>query len=326
MGPPYWFSKPSLKSLKLPEKALSVKQGVRISGHPVRNNTVKNSFRDATVGMEALGRKWMLVLGVIAVATIGVNLALFLLIYPALTGQSTGLEGYRSTFSDGSVKGLGIPNLQYGQAEQQAKTISVTGTGVAKAKPDRAVISLSVVTQADTAEKAVSENADKMDRVVRAVRTMGILENQTETSAYSLSPVWEYPKEDSPRIVGYMCSNMIRVTVKDLNKVGGIIDAAVAAGANQVSSLQFTISEEAMRQLELEALSLAVKDAASKASTIATAAGITLIGPVSISLSGYSPYVRSYAFESIAGSVSTPILSPEEVSVTVSVSAVFEFK
>jgi uncharacterized protein YggE len=276
--------------------------------------------------MEALSRKWMLALGVIAVAAIGVNLALLVITYPALTSQLTSLEEYRFTISDGSARSPATPILQYEQVEQQVKTISVTGTGVVKAKPDRAVISLSVVTQADTAEKAVSENADKMDRVVKAVRAMGILENQTETSAYSLNPIWEYPKEGSSRIVGYTCSNTVRVTVKDLNKVGGIIDAAVAAGANQVSSLQFTISEEAMRQLGLNALSLAVIDAASKASTIATAAGVTLVGPLSISLSGYSPYVRSYAFESIAGSLTTPILSPEEVSVTVSVSAVYEFK
>jgi uncharacterized protein YggE len=276
--------------------------------------------------MEAFNSKWVLILGLIAVVTTGVNLALLARTYPVLTGQSTSLEEYRFTISDSSVKNSGIPSLNYGQAEQQVKTISVTGTGVVKAKPDRVVISLSVVTQADTAEKAVSENTDKMDRVIKAVRAMGILENQTETSAYSLNPVFEYPREGSPRIVGYTCSNTIRVTVKDLNKVGGVIDAAVSAGANQVSSLQFTISEEAMRQLGLNALSLAVKDAALKASTIATAAGVTLIGPVSISLSGYSPYVRSYAFDSISGSFQTPILSPEEVSITVTVSAVYEFK
>lgn len=276
---------------------------------------------------EMLSRKWLLALGVIFVAAMGVNLALLVGIYPALLSQQAGSENRSTIFEEGVAKNFGTPVLQdTGQAEQQMKTISVTGTGVVKARPDRVVLSLSVVTQADTAEEAVSENADKMDRVVKAVRNMGILENQTETSAYSLSPIWEYPKEGSPRIVGYTCSNTIRVTVKNLNKVGEVIDVAVAAGANQVSSIQFTISDEAMRQLGLNALSLAVKDAASKASTIATAAGVTLVGPVSISISGYSPYVRSYAFEAVSGIAPTPILSPEEVSVTVSVSAVYEFK
>lgn len=282
--------------------------------------------------MEDLSRKWVLMLGIIAVATIGVNLVLLLRggIYPALISWPTRPISLEETWE---IVNLTVPKnrvtpflqLDTGRVEQQ-KTISVTGTGVVKAKPDRAIVSFSVVTQADTAEKAISENADRMNRVIKAVRRMGILENQTETSAYSLNPLWEYPDEGSPRIVGYACSSTLRVTVKDLNKVGEVIDAAVTAGANQVSSLQFTISDEAMRKLGLDALSLAVKDATSKASTIATAAGVTLIGPVSISLLGYSPYVRSYAFESIARSVVTPILSPEEVSVTVSVSAIYEFK
>lgn len=277
---------------------------------------------------EMLSRKWLLALSVIFVAATGVNLALLAGIYPAFISQQTGSEYRFNIVEEGFAKTSGIPGpLDTAQAEQQVKTISVTGTGVVKARPDRAVLSLSVVTQAESAGEAISENADKMERVIKAVRTIGILENQTETSEYSLTPIWEYPKEGgSPWIVGYTCSNTIRVTVKNLNRVGEVIDTAVTAGVNQVSSLQFTISDEAMRQLGLNALSLAVKDASSKASTIAAAAGVTLVGPVSISLSWYSPYVKSYAFESAMGRVTTPIISPEEISVTVSVSAIYEFK
>ncbi|MEM2687676.1 MAG: SIMPL domain-containing protein, partial [Thermoproteota archaeon] len=170
---------------------------------------------------EMLSRKWVLALGVILVAAIGVNLAILVGIYPAIISQQAGSE-YRFNIVENFAKSSGIPALlDTGQAEQQAKTISVTGTGVVKAKPDRAVLSLTVVTQAESAGEAISENADKMDRVIKAVRTIGILENQTETSAYSLTPIWEYPKEGgSPRIVGYTCSNTIRVTVKNLNRVG----------------------------------------------------------------------------------------------------------
>ncbi|MGQ9478708.1 MAG: SIMPL domain-containing protein [Thermoproteota archaeon] len=274
-----------------------------------------------------VSRNWMLLLSVIAVATIGVNLVLLAGIYPTLFGQSARSGEYAYTAEEGLGKNLFTPYLQGDTSQvEQSKTISVTGTGVVKTKPDRAVISFSVVTQADTAEEALSENAAKMDSVIRAVRAAGIFENQTETSAYSLNLVWEHPDRGSPKMVGYTCSNTIKVTIKNLSKVGEIIDVAVSAGANQASSLQFTISEEAMSQLGLNALSLAVRDAASKATTIADAAGVTLTGPVSISLSGYSPYVRTYAFESIAPSIATPILSPEEVSVTVSVSAIYEFR
>ncbi|MEM2088183.1 MAG: SIMPL domain-containing protein [Thermoproteota archaeon] len=272
-------------------------------------------------------RSWILLLGVIAAVSIGVSLALLAGISPILFNRSISSEEYGFPIVTEDFGKSSTPSIQQtaGQVEQ-SKTISVTGTGVVKAKPDRVVISFSVVTQADTAEEALSENAAKMDSVIRAVRAAGILENQTETSAYSINPVWEYPDRGSPKIVGYTCSNTIKVTVKNLNKVGEIIDIAASAGVNQVSSLQFTISEEAVSQLGLDALSLAVRDAASKARTIADAAGVTLVGPLSISLSSYSPYVRSYAFESIASSIPTPILSPEEVSVTVSVSAVYEFR
>ncbi|MGQ9596777.1 MAG: SIMPL domain-containing protein [Thermoproteota archaeon] len=277
--------------------------------------------------MEGMLNKWVLVLSIIAVTTMGVNLAIFVGIYPALFGSSARSEEYGYYLK--TIGNSGIPStLQQdsGQVEQQMKTISATGVGAAKAKPDRATISFSVVTQADTADKALSENAIRMDNVIKVVRAAGILENQTETATYSLNPIWEYPKEGSPRIAGYTCSNTIRVTVKNLDKMGEIIDLAVSSGANQVSSLQFTISEEAMFQLGLKALSLAVKDADTKARTIADAAELTLVGPISISVSGYSPYVRSYVFESAAESVITPILAPEEVSITISVSVIYEFK
>jgi len=277
--------------------------------------------------MEGLSKRLVFAFGIAAAIILGTNLTLFLILYSSVYKTSTPSSFTGFLGQELELERKAFANVENTQVKQESKTISVIGTGIAKAKPDRALISFSVVTQAASAEEAVSENADKMNRIVKAVRSMGILENQTETSAYSLTPIWEYPKDgSSPRIVGYTCSNTIRVTVKDLNKVGEVIDVAVKAGANQVSSLQFTISDEAMRQLGLNALSLAVRDAASKASTIATAAEVTLIGPVSISLSGYTPYVRSYAFESLVGSVTTPIIPPEDVSVTVSVSAIYEFK
>ncbi|MBO3840569.1 MAG: SIMPL domain-containing protein [Candidatus Brockarchaeota archaeon] len=122
------------------------------------------------------------------------------------------------------------------------------------------------------------KNASKMSSVIKSIRALEITENQIETFTYRLSP--EFPKEGAPRVVGYVCSNTIKILINDLNAMGKLIDSAVATGANQVFSIDFTVSEEVMHQLELEVLSLAVKDAISKANTIATATGITLVGPV----------------------------------------------
>jgi uncharacterized protein YggE len=282
--------------------------------------------------MEALSRRLVLALGVIAVITIGVNLVVFLALFSTYASSTYGL---REPLTLTLEKGLSAPSLgENVQAEQQEKTISVTGMGIVKTKPDRAIISLSVVTQADSAERAISENAVKTDNVIKALKAVGIGEDKMETSTYSLNPIWDYSGGSPPRITGYTCSNTIRITVTDLNRIGEVIDDAVSAGANHVSSLQFTVSDEAMRQIGSEALRDAVRDADLKARAVANAAGVTLTGLVSISVLSYSPYTVSYTFESASWPVPAPtpatlttsILPPEEVSVTVSVSAIYAFR
>lgn len=289
--------------------------------------------------MEVPSKKLVVALGIIAVMVIGVNLTMFLLLYSAYSYSTTTLSiqpAVPSSYSESPDLGFKRDLSPYAggtQFEQGGKKISVTGIGVARAKPDRALISLSVITQAGSAEEAISENAAKMDRVTMVLKAMGVTEEQMETSTYSLTPLLDYSDRNSPKITGYTCSNTIRVTVMNLNKIGNIIDNAVSAGANHISSLQFTVSEEKLSQLGLEALGNAVKDADSKAKAIASATGVTLTNLFSISVLSYSPNVASYSFESatpiptpIAGVLLTPIIPPGEVSITVSISAVYEFR
>jgi uncharacterized protein YggE len=282
--------------------------------------------------MEVLSKRIVLALGIVAVITIGVNLTLFLLLLPYSSAQRSSTFYLESPELGLSEKRTPYADISGGTLDQKSTTISVTGVGVARAKPDRALISLGVITQADSAEEAISENSLKMNSVVQALKNMGLTGDQMETSIYSLTPVWDYSDRNSPRITGYTCSNTIRVTITDLNNMGRIIDDAVSAGANHVSSIQFTVSEEALRQLGLEALGNAVKDADSKAKAIASAAGVTLTNLFSISVLSYSPNVAGYSFEPAVpsptsmGIVLTPILPPGEVSVTVSISAVYEFR
>jgi len=278
--------------------------------------------------MEALSTKAVLILGVIAVAIIGVNITIFLLLssYTSTTSQF---------FTEYPELGLKRDLSPYSatQAGQNSKTISVTGIGMAKTKPDRALISLSVVTQAESAEEAVYQNAVKVNHVYESLKAVGVVESRIENSAYSLTPVLDYSNRDTPRIMGYTCSSTVKVTVEDLNRVGKVIDNAVSVGVNYVSSLQFTVSDEELYRLELEALRNAVKDADSKARVIANAAGVTLTNLISISILDDSSYYTKYSSESVlsnatptAGNMSTPILPPEEVSVTIIISAVYEFR
>lgn len=274
--------------------------------------------------MEALN-KLVLILGIIAVTIMGVNLTIFVRLFSAPI-SSRSIPYYAS--EDTSMpKPLIAPYTgeSLTAVDQEKQTISVSGIGIAKAKPNKAFVSLSVITQADNAKNAVYENAEKTSIVIEALKAMGIAEKQIETSAYSLTPIWDYSDRSVSRITGYTCQNTITVVITDLNKIGEVIDGAISAGANQASNIQFTVSEETMRQLETEALRNAVEDAKSKAKLLADAAGVTITRLVSISISSRS-FEPTRITALSEGVISTLIIPPEEISMVVSVSVVYEFR
>ncbi|MEM2261719.1 MAG: SIMPL domain-containing protein [Thermoproteota archaeon] len=270
--------------------------------------------------------KLILILGIIAVMIIGVNLTIFIGSFSTfISSRSIPYYASEDAFIPKFtvIPRVGEPLTAFDDQEKQ--TISVSGIGTAKAKPDRALVSLSVITRADTAKNAVYENAEKTSIVIGALKTMGIAEKQIETSAYSLTPIWDYSDRNTPRITGYTCQNTITVVITDLNRIGEVIDGAITAGVNQVSHIQFTVSDETMKILEKEALRNAVEDAESKAKLLADAAGVAIVRLISISISS-----RTFESTRITNlseeAVSTLIILPEEVSVTISISALYEFR
>ncbi|MFQ6080406.1 MAG: SIMPL domain-containing protein [Candidatus Bathyarchaeia archaeon] len=172
----------------------------------------------------------------------------------------------------------------------QPKTLMVTGYGWASAAPDVARVSLGVLTQAATATEAVQQNAEKMSRVIGALKEMGITEDNMKTEHFSVYPV--YSRSDLPEVVGYRVSNVIIVDVYDLNMVGRVIDKATEAGTNQVQGVTFTLSENKSRAVKLEALQKAAEDANIKAETIAGSLGIEIVGILHVSENTvwYQPY------------------------------------
>ena len=161
---------------------------------------------------------------------------------------------------------------------------SITGRGEVKAAPDIAYLTLGTQTRAKTAAAALAENTKAMRAVFDLLRSrFGIAEKDMSTSNFAIKPVYEhYPKEPGkptppPRLVGYDVSNTLTVRVRDLNKLGTIIDAVVRAGANRVQGISFGFSDR--RKLLDEARRKAVEDAKARAKLYAEAVGFTL-GPV----------------------------------------------
>jgi len=206
----------------------------------------------------------------------------------------------------------------------ETKTISVSGTGTVSMKPDMGWFTASVVTQADTAGQAEELNNNAMSKVISALMGAGIAEKDIQTVDYSLSPIYQESKEPGQRpiLVGYSVRHSIRVTVRDLAAVGNMLDLAISNGANELGGVYFGLSDVKAQQAQTEALDLAVKDADSKAGTIAKSMGVTLVGPISVSLGYYYQPVRMDLKEVAAQPV--PVM-PGQLEYTVNVQVVYAF-
>jgi uncharacterized protein YggE len=205
----------------------------------------------------------------------------------------------------------------------EQKTISVGGTGTVSMSPDIGWFTASVVTQASTAAQAEEQNSNAMSKVVSALKNAGIAEKDIQTVEFSLSPIYQESKEPGkmPTLVGYSVRHSIRVTVNDLTTVGKMLDLAISNGANEMGGVYFGLSDAKAQQAQSQALDFAVKDANNKAKTIANAMGVTLVGPISVSLGYYYEPVR---MDVKAEAQAVPIM-PGQLQYTVNVQIAYAF-
>jgi uncharacterized protein len=152
--------------------------------------------------------------------------------------------------------------------------INVGARGEVQIQPDRATVHIAVETRATNAAAAASENAAISQRVMAAIRGAGIAADQISTTQYNIAPEYRYEPTREPRLVGYRVTNMVVVEVRDLARVGPVLDAAVGAGANRVAGLRFyAANTEAARR---NAITRAIEVARRDAEAMARAAGGTL--------------------------------------------------
>ena len=206
-------------------------------------------------------------------------------------------------------------NLLIGaQAQEQESVIIVTGQARVEAEPDRARIYFAVETERATAREAGEANADRITAVAAAVRSAGQAADglRVQTSSYSLNPVYGPVAPNRPReIVGYVARNTLQVRVDEVDRVGRLIDAALAAGSNRVSSLRFEVRDpEPYRN---EALREAIRTARSEAEIMAESLGMTLGPPLEVQggaeLPNPRPFLQSGAerASAVADAAPTPI-------------------
>jgi uncharacterized protein len=181
----------------------------------------------------------------------------------------------------------GVALYVYRPVESRLTRITVIGDSTAKIAPDTAVITFSVVTQGSHAINAQQENARKSESVKAAVEALGTdLKIEVKTSDYSLRPTYTYDSSP-PKIKGYEVRNTVTVSLGNMDKVGNIVDAATAAGANSVEGIQFMVGEASPAQGA--ALALAAKQAMAKAEAMAASLNGRIVRIVQSTEGGVDP-------------------------------------
>jgi hypothetical protein len=203
------------------------------------------------------------------------------------------------------------------------RSINVSGVGRVKAEPDVADIQIGVSKQGEDAQAAAEKAAESMDAVITSLLDSGIAETDIQTTNLNLNPVYNY-NTDPAKIVGWQANNNVSVTIRDIEVVGDVIDAATVAGANEISGISFRVDDPSAA--EALARSAAVADAAAKAEQLASDAGVTIVGVITISESGGQQpqpifMAREEAsFAAADSSFSTPVLAGQvELSVFVNI-------
>jgi uncharacterized protein YggE len=202
-------------------------------------------------------------------------------------------------------------------------TITVTGEGVVTAAPDLATVSLGVTTQGATAAEAMAANSASLTAVLERVKAAGVEDRDIQTSTLNLNPNWSNSDGNSmPVIQGYVATNTLSIRVRDLGKLGPILDAAIADGANTLNGVSFGLAEPdpAMD----DARRAAVAEARARAELLTGAAGVGLGRIVSISESGgYAPPMPMYRMEAAMADAPAPVAGGE-VGVTAQVTITWE--
>lgn len=215
-----------------------------------------------------------------------------------------------------------------GHVPVETSRIVTRATETIEIAPDRAMITVAVETKERTAAGAGAANARIQASVIDTLKKLGIASAQLRTSGVQINPEYQYPPNARPVLTGYRATNSVRVEIRQLALVGGVIDGALARGATRVDGLSFFASETELATRE--AYRMAVTRARLDAEAIAQAAGGRITGVIEIVVNpGYQtpepPMVAMAMARGIEADASTPVEAGTS-KVTVSIEARFRYQ
>jgi len=177
-------------------------------------------------------------------------------------------------------------------AEKLDRLVTVIGEATVTAAPDAAVIRIGVSSQGKTARAASDANAKEMTAVLAAINQSGVADQDVQTSWLSLQPQYDPSKGGAARLIGLQANNQVTVKIRDIGKLPAVLDRAIAAGANEMSGIEFVVSEKS--KLLDKARAAAIADAYRKAELYANAAGMKVGRVAAIAEEGSAPAPRPF--------------------------------
>jgi uncharacterized protein len=210
--------------------------------------------------------------------------------------------------------------------EQPVRTISVTGSSRISLTPDIAHVSIGVQTQDEDAVRAVNDNNAQARQIIDRLKSLGVAERDIRTSNFNIYPNQQYDRDGNVTGITYHVNNSVFVTLRDISKIGEILNETVNVGANNINGISFDVDDKS--QAVTEARKSAIADAQAIAREMAQAAGVTL-GPVhSISFSG-GGYPQPMAYDLMARQTAMDMevpISTGELSLNVDAYVVYEIR
>jgi uncharacterized protein YggE len=212
----------------------------------------------------------------------------------------------------------------HAESASSMSSIRVTGTSTVAANPDRARVDVGVVTQAPQSQLAVSQNATTFNAVMTALRKTFGANAEIKALAYSLNPDFQYHASGGqPTITGYTATNVVRVTIDDLSRIGDVIDIATKAGANRVPSIQFALRDE--ESVRTQALRDAAVRAKAEAEALANALGLKVNRILTVEEGGpVIVPVRDVMFARAESSAAATAIQPGSIDVIANVTLTVE--
>jgi uncharacterized protein len=211
-------------------------------------------------------------------------------------------------------------------AGPQVRVIEVNGDGEAHAAPDVANLSFQIETHATTAEQAATRNAARADKVMAVLKSKVGEKGKVQTGGYSLNPDYSQRPGHEPVVIGYNAQNAITVETPDLKGVGALIDSAVAAGANRINYLNFSLKDGA--KARAEAIAIASRNAQTQAQALAQALGVRLgriVKATTLAQVRPFPVPVERMGMAMAATAPTPV-EPGEVTVPATVTLTYEIE